>query len=384
VLGLVGGFRSSPWLDDAWGIWLPKGLALWHHGLDERLFVPNGEFVSFGVPDYPLWWSVVTSLGVRAVGELDVRVMCAQLALLTVAFVGAVARLLWGYVRTDVLAVSVLLLVCCPELWRHVQGGIADLPLAISIALSILTTVLWMRTGALFHLVLGAFFAAVALQIKTEALPEVAALAVVGVALCRDRRLVLASLAALATALPWLAWRWTHDVPSRAGLDFGRFERVPPTLESVFGHLLDPTEWLVVVPLFVVLALVARRRRLLLLPGALLLVVIVAYWIDRDEIQFVLRTSSYRVIDPVVLTAAVLLPLLAETFLQQRQPLRQDRALVGEARDHRRVVQQHEEDEEDSDGEEDRRRVGADPEPAGDRVQAPAPEREHEQHDARE
>jgi hypothetical protein len=331
LVGLVGGFRSAPWLDDAWGIWLPKGLALWHHGLDERLFVPNGDFVAFGVPDYPLWWSVVTSLDVQAVGEVDVRVMDAQLALLTVALFGAVARLLWGHVRAEVLAAALLLLACCPELWRHVQGGIADLPLAIYVSLSIVATVLWMRTDARFYLFLGAFCAAVALQIKTEALPEVAAVAIVGVALCRDRRLALASLAALATALPWLAWRFVHDVPSRAGeLDFGRVDRIPRTLESIFGHLLDPTEWLVVVPLFVALALIARRPRQLLVPGALLAVIVVAYWIDRDEIGFVLRTSAYRVIDPVVLTAAVLVPLLAETFLQQREALREDRRLVGE------------------------------------------------------
>ena len=331
LLGLVGGFRSAPWLDDAWGIWLPKGLALWHHGLDERLFVPNGEYVAFGVPDYPLWWSIVTSLDVQAVGSVDVRAMDAQAALLTVAFFGAVARLLWGFVRPEVLAASLLLLACCPELWRHVQGGIADLPLAIYVALSVLATMLWMRTRASFHLVLGAFAAAVALQIKTEALPELALLAVVGVALCRDRRVVIASLAALATALPWLAWRWSHDVPSRTGaLDFGRFDRIPPTIAEVFGHLLDPTEWLVIVPLFAVLTLAARRRRLLAAPGALLLVVLVAYWIDRDEIRYVLDTSAYRVVDPIVLTAAVLLPLLADAFLEQRESLRQDRRLVGE------------------------------------------------------
>ena len=75
VVGVVGGFRSTPWLDDVWGIWLPKGLALWHHGLDERLFAPSGEYVTFGVPDYPLWWSVVTRLDVQAVGGLDVRVV---------------------------------------------------------------------------------------------------------------------------------------------------------------------------------------------------------------------------------------------------------------------------------------------------------------------
>ena len=51
---------------------------------------------------------------------------------------------------------------------------------------------------------------------------------------------------------------------------------------------------------------------------------------DRDEIGYVLATSAYRVIDPVVLCAAVLIPLLAESFLQQRESLREDRALVGE------------------------------------------------------
>jgi hypothetical protein len=69
----------------------------------------------------------------------------------------------------------------------------------------------------------------------------------------------------------------------------------------------------------------------LLVPGALLAVVLTAYWIDRDEIGFVLATSAYRVVDPLVLSAAVLIPILAESFLQQRESLREDRALVREA-----------------------------------------------------
>ena len=71
-----------------------------------------------------------------------------------------------------------------------------------------------------------------------------------------------------------------------------------------------------------------------------------------------------------------------ELRLEQRQPLGQHRALIVELRQHRRVVQQHDDDEQRRDGEEDRRRVGLDPEPAGDRVQAAAPGREDEQHDA--
>jgi hypothetical protein len=327
AVGVVGGFRSAPWLDDVWGIWLPKGLALWHHGLDERLFVPNGEYVTFGVPDYPLWWSVVTSLDVQAVGGLDVRVVCAQLALLTVAFVGAVARLLWDCVRPQVLAGSLLLLVLSPELWRHVQGGVADLPLAIYLALAVVAAARWLQTREPFLLGLAGLALAVALQVKTEALVEVAALVVVGALFAR--RLLWLGLA-LVAALPWLAWRWLHDVPSRAELDLTRVERVPDAARAVAEHLFDPAEWLVIVPLAILLAVVARKPKALLAPGALLAVVLVAYWIDRDEIGYVLATSAYRVIDPVVLSAAVLIPLLAESFFQQRESLREDRALVGE------------------------------------------------------
>ena len=327
ALGVVGGFRSAPWLDDVWGIWLPKGLALWHHGLDERLFAPNGEYVTFGVLDYPLWWSVVTSLDVQAVGELDVRVVCAQLALLTAAFVGAVARLLWDCVRPPVLAGSLLLLVLSPELWRQVQGGVADLPLAIFLALALAAGARWLQTREPFLLGLAGFSLMVALQIKTEALVEVAALVVVGTLFAR--RLLWSALA-LVAAVPWLAWRWANDVPSRAELDLTRVERLPDAARAVAEHLFDPSEWLVVVPLAIVLALVARQPKVLLVPAALLAVVLFAYWIDRDEIDFVLATSAYRVIDPVVLSAAVLIPLLAESFLQQREALREDRALVGE------------------------------------------------------
>jgi hypothetical protein len=327
ILGVVGGFRSAPWLDDVWGIWLPKGLALWHHGLDARLFAPSGEYVTFGVLDYPLWWSVVTSLDVQAVGELDVRAVCAQLALLTVAFFGAFARLLWDCVRPPVLAGSLLLLVLSPELWRHVQGGVADLPLAIYLALAVVAAARWLQTREWFLLALAGLSLAVALQIKTEALVEVAALVVVGALFAR--RLLWSALALLA-ALPWVAWRWLHEVPSRAELDLTRVERIPDAARVVVEHLFDPMEWLVLVPVAVVLALLARQPKVLLVPGVLLAVVLVAYWIDRDEIGYVLATSAYRVIDPVVLSAAVLIPLLAESFLQQRESLREDHALVGE------------------------------------------------------
>jgi hypothetical protein len=331
AVGVIGGFRSAPWLDDAWGIWLPKGLALWHHGLDERVFVPNGRFVTFGVPDYPLWWPVVTSLDVQAVGELDVRVMCAQLALLTVGFVGAVARLLWGYVRPSLLAGALLLLALAPELWRHVQGGVADLPLAIYVALFALGLALWVGTGASFVLLVAGVSGVAAVQIKTEGIAEVLIVAAVAAIAARPRRrlrgLALVTGLAAASALPWLLWRWAHDVPSRTPLadafDFDRAGRAAQAVGELAARLLDPLSWLVVVPLLVALGVLGYRRdRRIewLLPTlgitAGFVFLVWAYWTNPDPIDFLLATSAYRTVDPLVLTAAVLNPLLAERLLR--------------------------------------------------------------------
>ena len=63
----------------------------------------------------------------------------------------------------------------------------------------------------------------------------------------------------------------------------------------------------------------------------------------------------------------------SDALLEQRNPLRELYVLVRELRDHRRVVEEHEEDEERGHGEEHRRSVGRDPDPAGDRVQRIAP-----------
>jgi hypothetical protein len=62
-----------------------------------------------------------------------------------------------------------------------------------------------------------------------------------------------------------------------------------------------------------------------------------------------------------------------EALLEQRDTLGEDGGLVGELRDDRRVVQQHEQDEEGGDREQHGGRVGRDADPAGDGVQPAAP-----------
>jgi hypothetical protein len=346
-LALVGGFRSSPWLDDSWGIWLPKGLALSGHGLDERLFAPNGSYVFFEVPDYPLWWSTVAALGVRFVGRVDARVLDAQLALLLVAFAGTVARLLWGRVRTWVLLWALLLVVASPELLRETQSGGADVPLGVFVASSALGGALWLARGDRVALVVAGACAAAALASKTEGAPEIALLLVLalvvgwGVARRRLPALVGAAGVAFASFVPWLWWREAHDVPTRVPLrdllDPGfladRTDRLGRSASALAGHFLDPTEWLLLVPLLLGLSLagwILTRRALWLAPAAAVLLgyalLVWAYWAGREDVDYLIGTSAYRTVTAFTLLAGVLLAPLAELLLRQRRlPPRRER-----------------------------------------------------------
>jgi hypothetical protein len=352
VLGiaiLVGGFRSSPWLDDAWGIWLPKGIALSSLGLDERLFVPNGVYVHFEVPDYPLWWPALTGLEVRLAGDLDVRAMNAQLGIFAVAFLAAWARLLWSWVRPWLLCLSLLLLAASPEFLRHTQSGMADFPLAVFLSLSLLAGVGWLATGSVFYATLLAVFGAAAAAIKSEGLPEVVLLTIcLGLFATRRRLgLWLAGAAAVVTAIPWLAWRGANDIGGRVALgdalDPGylgdRAGRLGPGIRGLAAHLLDPSEWLLLVPIAVALSLAgfARERRAAWLALPALLTVgfaflAWAYWADRDAIDYLVDTSAYRVVDPLLLTAALAVPLLGERLLAGREKERvEETAAAGQA-----------------------------------------------------
>ena len=337
AFGLVGGFRSSPWLDDSWGIWLPKGLALAKVGLDSRLFSPTSGYVHFEVLDYPLWWSVVTALDVRFAGSLDVRAIDAELAILAVAFLAAAARMLSGHARPWLLWAGLLLLAASPAFFHHAQSGMADLPLAMYLGLWLLAALGWLATGRAFQLAVAGIAAAAAFALKTEGLPELALfLAVLTVAAWRPARsrllgVWLATAAAFLTYVPWLAWRSAHDVGSRVGLAQAlgpgylsdRAGRIGPSVRTVARHVFDPTDWTVIVALLVLLGLAGalRERRLLwlapsLLVGGGILFWAWAYWAAKDDLGYVLATSSYRVIDPLVVAADVLLPLEAERLLR--------------------------------------------------------------------
>jgi hypothetical protein len=135
---------------------------------------------------------------------------------------------------------------------------------------------------------------------------------------------------ALATFVPWLVWRAANGIDARVplsdALDPGylgdRTERIGRAAESLAGNVADPRDWLLVVPLALVLSVAAalRARSVVWLAPALVVVAGLgfwtwAYWADRDEIGYVLSTSAYRVVDTIVLTAGLAVPVLAERLL---------------------------------------------------------------------
>jgi hypothetical protein len=347
ILGfaLVGGFRSSPWLDDTWYFWLPKGRALDLLGLTPRLWHPDPslhmvfgndyESLWFIRPDNPLWWSILLNLDMRFVGSIDLRAVDGQLAFLLIGFFGAAARLLWGRVRLSILLPALLVLASAPEFLRQAQGGDADVPLAIYLALALLAAVGWLALRSGFALALFVVFAATAVAIKSEGILElVLDVAIVSVVAWRARRALMplwaGLVAAVATSLPWFAWRAAHGVsnvfslrdalsPSYLG---GHTDLLRSALDVLGDHLTSVREWSLIVPLAVLLALIgfARERRVAwLAPVAFLgfgyLLFVWVTWADPQG-AFRLVASAYRYVTPPIVLAGVFLPVLGERLAQ--------------------------------------------------------------------
>jgi hypothetical protein len=358
ILGfaLVGGFRSSPWLDDTWYFWLPKGRALDLLGLTPRLWHPNPslhmvfghdyESLWFIRPDNPLWWSILLNLDMRFVGSVDLRAVDAQLAFLLIAFFAATVRLLWGHVRLSILFPGLLVLASAPELLRQAQGGDADVPLAIYVALALLAAVGWLALRNRFALALFFVFAATAIAIKSEGILELLLfVAILSLLAWRARRalvpLWLAMAGAVALSVPWFAWRAAHGVANvfslRDALSPSYLRDHTALLDSglhVLGdHLTSVREWSLIVPLAVLLAVAgfARERRAAwLAPIAFLGLSYVLFawitWAD-PEGAFRLVASAYRYVTPPIVLAGVFLPVLGECLAQSW-----NRASVAKAR----------------------------------------------------
>jgi hypothetical protein len=317
---------------DAWAMWTMKARAIaLLDGLDARVFA--------GVPyhqvhlDYPLLIPALEAIGFRFMGAVDTQVIHVQGALLVVALLLALPRLLADRVPPAAAWASVLLIAVAPSLVYQAGAGLADAPLAVFFALASMCAWRWLAEGRPQMLVLTVLFAAAVLATKREGTPFVAALIlVVLVAAGRGRRgqTIAAGVAAVATAIPWQLWLHANGVDTSNGeipyakvVDpsylAGRLGRIPTGAGSLVWHAVEPSAWLVIVPaaaVAVVLAVRGGDRRTPVFVSALACLVVAsvvwAYWVGRPSLHYYLDHSARRVVTtPVVLLGAFLPVLLA-------------------------------------------------------------------------
>jgi hypothetical protein len=336
ALLIVAAFRSSPWLDDTWFRWLPRGLQVQRLGADAHVLAAGHGYYGYAEGSYPLWWSILIALSVGTTGSVNLHAVCGELALFSIATVVAVARMLWGRVDPALLWPSLLLLVAAPQFENQTQSGGADLVVAGYVALFVVAAWLWVEERRPLWVALAFVFGVGAVQVKKEGISHIVLCAVVLTvyAWLHDRRSATAlgalSAGALVTIVPWRAWAAAHGASDRFGYSgathpvalFHKLHRIDGAASDLGHRLADPRQWLLLVPVACALSVVAaiRRRHVGWLAPSLLLALEFAflvgvYWVGPFELSSWLATSADRAVDPMPLIAGVALAPLAQAAL---------------------------------------------------------------------
>jgi hypothetical protein len=316
------------WAPDAWGIWAPKAKSIvLHDALDAEFMrsYPNDA-------DYPILLASLEALAFEATGR-STLLLDLQHWLLLAALPGALAALVRDRVPALLLAAVGLALVVAPSLQIQTASALADLPLAIFVALAGVAAWRWLELGDRRALGLLALFAAAAFATKVEARLFVGALLALAVVLAwrSSRRAALLTAGAGAAAVllavvPWLAWTRRHDLvnyytggrPDRGGEE-SRVARAGIASFRLVAESLDPTSWLLLGLLgaaAVVLGLrsVRARRAAVLAGGTVLVSLAGLVWVYVNTpfrtVDSHLDHSARRIVTSLVLLLAVFAPVL--------------------------------------------------------------------------
>jgi Dolichyl-phosphate-mannose-protein mannosyltransferase len=329
-------FPLTEW--DAWSMWTMKAKALIVYGnLDVA------DWIGYGHPDYPLLVPELQSFTFRFMSSMNTEVIHVEYALITLAFIATVWRVLSGRVGAAVAAAWALYALLLPGLEVNVPDALGDVPVAIFASLAAFTFALWLRDRSMDWLCLYAIFGAAALWTKNEGSSAVLMIAVVGVLLSIRRPLirnvippVVASVAIYLIFLPWTEWLKSqgigHDRNLASGLHptllIREHARAFHAFSDLWSQLSTVDTWFALPYLsllLVVVALVRRRDRrvavfALLVPLGLFLSYVVVYTISTDPLglDWYLSTSSSRVVTSVGLILATLLPVQVLGLVEPR------------------------------------------------------------------
>jgi hypothetical protein len=333
LIGFIASHRLLMFEWDAWSIWARKARMLLEFGSLPTSFFTDSSY-EFMHPDYPLLVPLMEATWFRFAGFADTRGLHMQFWLLLVAFVWAAGWIVGRRARPIVWLPLLALIAVAPGVWTQLLTEYADIPMALFLGLGLLLLGSWLESHARWELALAALLLAAAASTKNEGLVAAGAGVVAALVVelsssagswrnrARAAAPVLAAGAGVVAAiLPWRIWLAANDIsgdmPIGKGLDPGflasRAERVWPTVEALVPAMTDQGAWLYLLPLgigVVVAGLLTSGYRRLSgfygLAGLLIFASLVwAYWISPSDLEWQLGTSATRVIDGLLLTAAV-------------------------------------------------------------------------------
>ena len=309
---------------DAWAIWALKGHALYAFGWADPAVFAGSEY-RFANLDYPLLLPSLEALDFHAMGAFDTRLVHLQFLLLLVAALAALGTVLGGLVSPLVLWLLLGAVALAPAVFDQLLTAYADLPLALVFAVGVAAAARWLVTDERWPLAVATLCFAGALLLKNEGSLFVAAAfaGLFAAAYRRWRPLAVAAAIDVLLLLPWKLYVRVHDLrdinysltdsfhPHKLGVG-------PIAFRTLAREMIDPRQWGLLVPIFVVLlgfAAVRGARTLALFGGVTVLLSWLGlswiYVISHFEYSSYLDSTKSRVVASIVLGAAALIPLLA-------------------------------------------------------------------------
>src|SRR6266568_1512078 len=253
---------ASPNRYDAWAIWALKGHALYAFGWADPVVFAGASY-RFANLDYPLLLPSLEAVDFRAMGAFDTRLLHVQFLLFLVAAMLALFALLRDRVPSLVLWLSLFALALAPAVFDQLLTAYADVPLALVFGIGVGAAGRWVITNERWALALATFCFAGALLTKNEGSLFVLAvfLGLFVAAHARWRPLAVAGAVDLLLLLPWRIYVHSHhlrDINYSIGDSFD-YEHVhsrlgvgPIAFRTLAGQMLDPQQWGLLVPIFVV------------------------------------------------------------------------------------------------------------------------------------
>ena len=316
---------------DAWAFWLAKAKTLVYFG---GLDTETGGFTSFANAEYPPLAPALDAATFAFMGGVAPAYVTIQHWAVTAAFFGALVALLAPRVPPYALWPALAALAAAPAVRALASSVIADLQVAIVLALAaVLLAIHLVELDARLLAAASVFLAAAAL-LKTEGFVLGVALAVVGSLLSlrrggSRRAVAVAALAVvpIVALVPWKLWLRAHGVPLASSVyDYelilrpvelaDRLPRLTYASKEMLELLANPAHWLLLAPAVVAGAVlvIVRGSRLGLAAAAWLaaafFVLASAYWLGTVDLYWHVDTSAARVVTSVAVAGGALLPLL--------------------------------------------------------------------------